>query len=60
MKNIIDKLPDKDFIRIHRSYIIPTNEITSVHSKLVFTSEKEFPIGETYKSIINQYFTDKI
>jgi len=60
MKNILEQLPEKDFIRIHRSYIIPTNEITSVHSKLVFTSEKEFPIGETYKSIINQYFTDKI
>lgn len=60
MKNILEQLPENDFLRIHRSYIIPKDEIMSVQSKFVFTANKEFPIGETYKSIIIQHFTDKI
>jgi len=53
MKSMLEKLPAKDFIRIHRSYIIPFNRIESVKQKTVLLDGKEFPIGESFE---NEFF----
>jgi len=44
-------LPEKDFIQIHKSYILNSNYITKVISKNneVYIGEKVFPIGRVYK-----------
>ena len=48
------ELPD-DFIRTHRSYIIPLLKITGkVGHSLILSSGKEIPIGKTYRSKINK------
>jgi len=49
MKDMIEKLPSNDFIRVHRSFIIPFNSIQSVRNDIIFLDEKEVPIGRTYK-----------
>lgn len=59
MKNILEQLPANDFLRIHRSFIVPVNRITSVQSKQVFINDKEFPIGDTYKTAVIDVLTDK-
>jgi len=59
MKNIMEQLPPTDFIRIHRSFIIPVHRITSVQSKQIFINDQEFPVGDTYKASIFQQLTDK-
>ena len=59
MKNILEQLPTNDFIRIHRSYIVPLNRITSVQAKQVYLNDKEFPIGDTYKTAVLDLLTDK-
>ncbi len=59
MKNIIEQLPATEFLRIHRSFIIPIQRITSVQSKFVFINDQEFPIGDTYKNTVLQFLTDK-
>lgn len=59
MKNIMEQLPLSDFIRIHRSFIIPVQRITSVQSKFIFINEQEFPVGDTYKTTVLQLLTDK-
>jgi DNA-binding LytR/AlgR family response regulator len=56
MKNMLEKLPQKDFIRIHRSYIIPFSRIDSVKQKMVMLEDKEFPIGESYESDFFNHF----
>src|SRR5690606_3307431 len=59
MKNIMEQLPEKDFIRIHRTFIIPIRRITSVQSKQIFINDQEFPVGDTYKASVFQQLTDK-
>ena len=49
MKDMIEKLPSNDFIRVHRSFIIPLNSIRSVRNDIIFLDEKEVSIGRTYK-----------
>lgn len=59
MKNIVEQLPKNDFLRIHRSFIVPIQKISSIQSKSVFINELEFPIGDTYKNDVLAIFTDK-
>lgn len=56
MKGILEKLPTGNFIRIHRSYIIPRDKIESVRSKSVYVSGTEIPIGTSYQEdFINSF-----
>lgn len=49
MKAMLEKLPAKDFIRIHRSYIVPFSKIESVRNKMIYIGDKEFSIGSSYE-----------
>jgi DNA-binding LytR/AlgR family response regulator len=57
MKEMVTKLPENDFIRVNRSYIIPVSRIQSVTSKTIFLPEKEIPIGSTYLKPFFERFT---
>ena len=48
MKDMIGKLPAADFIRVHRSFILPFSKIEAVRGITIFIGDKEFPIGRTY------------
>lgn len=48
MKNLMEKLSPTEFIRVHRSYILPFRKIEAVKGTSVFIGDKEFPIGRTY------------
>ncbi len=43
------KLKNNGFERIHKSYIISTNKISSFNSRFVTVVGKQLPIGRTYK-----------
>ena len=43
------KLPESDFIRIHRSFIIAINKIDSYSNEEVIIQKKSLPISRTYK-----------
>ena len=49
MKNILDKLPENEFIRIHRSFTIPVSKIESIRNKNVTIAGREIPIGSSYE-----------
>ena len=49
IKAIIEKLPSQDFMRVHRSYIIPLNRIQKVRKKIIYLPEKEIPVGTSYE-----------
>jgi len=53
MKDMIEKLNSTDFIRVHRSFILPFSKIEVVRGTTIFIGDKEFPIGRTY---INDFF----
>jgi DNA-binding LytR/AlgR family response regulator len=52
MKNLEDILPDQEFIRIHRSYIVPVHRLDSWTSYCVNIRDKEIPVGRTYRKSI--------
>lgn len=60
MKNIMEKLSEKDFIRVHRSFIVPVNDIKTIVNKNIHIAKFIIPIGETYKDdvmkILNKIF----
>lgn len=49
MKNIMGKLPERDFIRVHRSYILPIKAIKGIVNKNIHLEDFIIPVGETYK-----------
>ena len=49
LKNVIESLPEKDFIQIHKSFVVALKQIESTDSFSVFINTKELPIGATYK-----------
>ncbi len=53
MKDILEKLPSQQFIRIHRSYIIPVNKIKLIEGNRVQMQNLDYlPIGETYRKMM--------
>jgi DNA-binding LytR/AlgR family response regulator len=48
MKEITEKLPTNDFIRVHRSFIVPKKRIQQVKSRSLNIPEREIPVGGTY------------
>lgn len=48
MKEMMERLPSSDFIRVHRSFILPFGKIEAVRGTTIFIGENEFPIGRTY------------
>ncbi|MBC9930151.1 LytR/AlgR family response regulator transcription factor [Chitinophaga qingshengii] len=56
MKDILDKLPASQFVRIHRSYIIPLNKIKVIEGNQIQMSDGTWlPIGETYRKLVNEW-----
>lgn len=55
MSNLMEQLPEHDFARIHRSYIVNLKAITTINSQSVILSDgSEMPIGKTYKKLLKQ------
>jgi DNA-binding LytR/AlgR family response regulator len=48
--NIEAKLPQREFLRIHRSYIVSINKIESFTNEFVEINKKAIPISRSYKN----------
>jgi two-component system, LytTR family, response regulator len=48
LKTIMLKLPPKEFIRVHRSYIVPISKIANISKSKIKIGDKEIPIGISY------------
>jgi DNA-binding LytR/AlgR family response regulator len=51
MKDILEKLNNKEFLRVHRSFIVRVDKIVAIErSSLVIEDEKKIiPVGGSYK-----------
>jgi len=54
LKSIQEKLPPRDFVRVHRSFIIPIAKIEKFSKSKVWIAGKEIPIGSSYSSVYDQ------
>lgn len=55
MKEIINRLPD-DFIRVHRSFIVPLSGVNQYRNRKLTLGSVEVPVGKTYIELIQQRF----
>ncbi len=60
MKKMEERLADKDFMRIHKSYIINLHHIVEIQkNRIVLDDGKEIPIGDSYREKLNDYVSRK-
>jgi two-component system LytT family response regulator len=53
MKNIEEELP-AHFERIHKSFIVNMNKITAIRKNSLFVEDKELPVSDSYKQVIEK------
>ncbi len=49
LKSLEELLPADRFLRVHRSYIIHRNKISSINKNRISIGKKQVPVGETYR-----------
>lgn len=55
MKSMETKLPDSEFIRVHRSFIVRVDKISNLDGNLLVVGKKLVPIGKSYrKTLMNR------
>ncbi len=54
LKAIEGGLPQNKFIRIHKSWLVATSEITAVRKNSIFIKEMELPVGETFRETVDK------
>ena len=58
ISNIESKLPTKNFLRIHRSYIVNLNKAVSYTNEFVEIDKNAIPISRTYKENVLKKLTE--
>jgi DNA-binding LytR/AlgR family response regulator len=54
LKSIQEKLPARDFVRVHRSFIVPMAKIEKFSKTKLWIAGKEIPIGSSYSQVYDQ------
>ena len=49
LKNWVEKLPEDQFVQVHKSYIINSKIVSKISGNELFISDHRIPIGRTYK-----------
>lgn len=57
MKTIEDQLPEKQFIRIHKSYIVSVAFISAVRKTSVYIDSLELPVSDHYRDAVTALTT---
>lgn len=56
MKALLDKLPEKDFIRVHRSFIVSIQKVNQVRNKMIMIGDSKINIGQSYETAVFERF----
>ncbi|MDP4225805.1 MAG: LytTR family DNA-binding domain-containing protein [Bacteroidota bacterium] len=59
LKSLEEKLPAKDFIRVHRSFIVSLNKIESIQKSRIKIGDKLIPISDYYKDNFSKLIKGK-
>lgn len=59
MKELEDKLPSSQFIRVHKSYIVDADKIEEIKGSKLKMAGKEIPIGRQYKAGFTKFVESK-
>ncbi|CAD0000634.1 MULTISPECIES: LytR/AlgR family response regulator transcription factor [Flavobacterium] len=58
LKTLIEKLPSPEFIRVHRSFIVPVSKIEKVRNKTIYIKEAEIPVSASYETAFFALFNN--
>ncbi len=50
LKTILEKLPSPEFVRVHRSFIVPVSKIDKVRNKIIHIKDEEIPVSASYET----------
>ena len=50
MQELLDRLPEDKFARVHKSFVVPLNKIDLIEKHTVIIRGKEIPIGESFRA----------
>lgn len=56
LHKIENKLPDNQFIRIHRSYIVNMHAVTGYIKNMLYIDQKTFPVSKSYSKDVFAWF----
>jgi two-component system response regulator LytT len=57
LKDLDEKLPSRRFMRVHRSFIVALDKITSMTKNSLQIGKKTIAVGDQYKDAFNQFVT---
>jgi len=57
MKAMLEKLPSEEFMRVHRSFIVPIKKVESLRNKTLQLGDKKIPVGNSYEEIVLKHFS---
>jgi len=58
LKSLEEELPSAEFIRVHRSYIVPIGRVKSLEGNQLLIGEKLIPLGRSYREkVIGRVFS---
>jgi DNA-binding LytR/AlgR family response regulator len=55
LSDFLDQLPSKDFIRIHKSFIVNKIHISEIRTNTIIINKQEIPIGRTYQADVEKF-----
>ena len=56
MLEMLALLPSNQFIRVHRSFIVPISSIKIIRDKKIILPSMEIPIGIRYEKLVSEHF----
>lgn len=59
LKGLVDTLPGDKFLRIHKSFIVSTNHITTMSRNQVQIGDRWIPVGENFRDAFRKRMFDK-
>ncbi|CAN5904198.1 hypothetical protein BH11BAC7_BH11BAC7_04430 [soil metagenome] len=54
LKEVLEKLPAVDFIRVHRSFVVPVVKISRIEEDTLYIGRQSIPIGRQYRAELLQ------
>ncbi len=59
MSGVFDLVPEGDFLRVHKSYVVAIRHITLIEAEQLTVAGRKIPIGSSYKDDVRRKFTIK-
>lgn len=60
MRNIEARLPQNQFMRVHRSFIVNTSKISVIERNRIVFGNKYIPVGDSYKAAVNELISSRL